>query len=30
VDDEVVDVGYFPASDAALNEAKAKLGAALQ
>jgi phosphate transport system substrate-binding protein len=30
VDDEVLDVGYFPASDAALNEAKAKLGAALQ
>ncbi|HRV90890.1 MAG TPA: PstS family phosphate ABC transporter substrate-binding protein [Anaerolineae bacterium] len=29
VDDEILDVGYFPASDAALGEAKAKLGAAL-
>ncbi|MBN1995032.1 MAG: PstS family phosphate ABC transporter substrate-binding protein [Anaerolineae bacterium] len=30
VNDEILDVGYFPASDAALGEAKAKLLAALQ
>ena len=29
VDDEILDVGYFPASDAALGEAKAKLAGAL-
>jgi phosphate transport system substrate-binding protein len=30
VNDEIVDVGYFPASEAALNEAKAKWLAAMQ
>jgi phosphate binding protein len=29
VNDEIIDVGYFPASGAALDEAKAELGAAL-
>ncbi|MCB9101782.1 MAG: PstS family phosphate ABC transporter substrate-binding protein [Anaerolineales bacterium] len=29
VNDEILDVGYFPASDAAIDEAKAKLGDAL-